>query len=170
MKGNKVVTGVFSYLDDTLDAIHHAQADGRDFQVYSPVPVHEISEAASPARSPIALITGTGALTGLTFGFALCILCNLDWPLRVSAKDIVSIPAFVPVGYECTILFGAIFTLLALLHFCRIPDIFRAAGYDPRFSQDKFGIVIGCNSNEVDEIKQKLLACGAEEVKEGEGL
>lgn len=170
MKGNRVVTGVFSYLDDTLNAVRKAKAEGREYRVYSPVPVHEISEETSPARSPIALVTGTGALTGITFGFALCILTNLDWPIRVSAKPIVSVPAFVPVGYECTILFGAIFTLIALLHFCRIPDIFRAPGYDPRFSQNKFGVVIGCSGGEIEDIKQKLIECGAEEVIAGDGL
>lgn len=170
MNGNKIVVGVFKYLDDTLKAIEFAKGEGKDFKVYSPVPVHEITEAATPKRSPVCLVTGTGALTGLTFGFGLCILCNLDWPIRVSAKDIVSIPAFIPVGYECTILFGAIFTLLALLHFCRIPDIFRAPGYDPRFSQDKFGIVVGCEGNEIDAVSQKLKSCGAEEVTVGDGL
>ncbi len=168
--GNKVVTGVFTYLDDTLLAIRQAKAEGRRYKVYSPIPIHAISEETSPTRSPICKVTATGALTGITLGFSLCILTNLDWPIRVSAKDIVSIPAFVPVGYECTILLGAIFTLLALLHYCKIPDIFRAPGYDPRFSQDKFGVVIGCNGFEIEEIKQKLMKCGAEEVREGEGL
>lgn len=170
MKGNKVVTGVFGYLDDTLGAINTTKADGRCYTVYSPVPVHEISAVASPERSPICYLTGTGALTGLAFGFALCILTALDWPLRTSAKDIISVPAYVPVGYECTILFGALVTLVSLFHFCRIPDIFRAPGYDPRFSQDKFGVVVSCDANEIEEVKAKLLKHGAEEVVVGEGI
>lgn len=170
MKGNKVVVGIFSYLDDTIKAIRSAKQAGKDVTVYSPVPVPEILDEVMPERSPVAWVTGTGALIGITFGFGLCILCNLDWPLRVSAKDIVSIPAFVPVGYECTILFGAIFTLLALLHYCRIPSIFPSPGYDPRFSQDKFGVVVGCESNETDSLAQSLKSCGAEEVSVQDGL
>lgn len=170
MSGDKIVVGVFKYLDDTLKAIHFAKEEGKTYKVYSPVPVHQIEEATSEKRSPVALVTGTGALTGITFGFGLCILCNLDWPIRVSAKDIVALPAFVPVGYECTILFGAIFTLLGLFHLCRVPDIFRAPGYDPRFSQDKFGVVVGCNGNEIETVSSKLKSCGAEEVTVGDGL
>src|SRR5690606_36093660 len=144
MKGTKAVVGVFTFLDDALKAIHMAKEQGLDYRAYSPFANHEIEHASSESRSPVRFVTGTGALIGITFGFGLAIMCSMDWPMRVSAKDVVSIPAFVVIGYECTILIGAIFTLLALLHFCRLPDILRKVGYDPRFSDDKFGVVIGC--------------------------
>lgn len=170
MKGNKAVVGVFGYLDDTLAAIKKVKELDLDYRVYSPVPRHEIEEATMPQKSPVRFITGTGAALGLTFGFALAILCSLDYPLRVSAKDVVSVPAFVVIGYECTILFGAIFTLMALMHFCRIPDIFRKVGYDNRFSYDKFGVVVGCMSAEVDKVSERLRQAGAEEVEVKDGL
>lgn len=170
MKGNKVVVGVYAYVDDTIKAIRKAKEAGLDVTAYSPVPVHAIIDEIDHKRSPVAWITGTGALTGITFGFGLCILCNLDWPLRVSAKDIVSIPAFIPVGYECTILFGAIATLLAMFHFCKIPGLIRAPGYDPRFSQDKFGVVVGCDSHETESVAAGLKSCGAEEVSVQDGM
>lgn len=170
MRGNKVVVGVFKYMDDTIHAVAWSKEKNLDWRVYSPVPNHELEEATFPEKSPVRLITATGALTGLTFGFALAILCSLDYPLRVSAKDIVSIPGFVVIGYECTILFGALATLFAMFHFCRIPDIFRKIGYDPRFSQDKFGVVVGCDANQVDEVKESLMKNGAEEVQVREGL
>jgi hypothetical protein len=99
------------------------------------------------------------------FGFGLAILCSLDWPLRVSAKDIVSVPGFVVIGYECTILFGALATLAAMFHFCRLPDILRKVGYDPRFSDDKFGVVVGCGTDEVDSVVDSLKKAGADEVE-----
>lgn len=170
MKGQKAIVGVFTYMDDAIRAIHSAKEAKLDFKVYAPFYNHELDHHCSTDRSPVRFVTGTGAITGLTFGFALAILCSIDWPLRVSAKDIVAIPGFVVIGYECTILFGSIFTLLALLHFCRIPDIFRKVGFDPRFTQDKFGVVIGCESHEVDSVKQRLISSGADEVDVREGL
>ena len=145
MKGNKAVVGVFSYLDDTIRAVEAAKASNLDFRAYSPVANHDLEAATSESRSNVRIFTSVGALTGLVFGFALAILCSLDWPMRVSAKDVVSIPGFVVIGYECTILFGALATLVGLVHFCRLPDILRKVGYDPRFSDDKFGVVIGCD-------------------------
>ena len=168
--GNKAVVGVFSYVDDCAKAIHSARSSELDYRVYSPVPNHTLEHLCAPKRSPVRFVNGTGALTGLTFGFALAILCSMDWPMRVSSKDVVSIPGFVVIGYECTILFGAIATLLALLHFCRLPDILHKVGYDPRFSCDKFGLVIGCDSNQIDKVKAQLQAAGAEEISVKDGL
>ncbi len=170
MRGSKAVVGVFTYLDDTINAVEEAKRNDLDFRVYSPVPNHDLEAATFPQKSPVRFVTATGALTGLIFGFTLAILCSLDYPMRVSAKDVVSPPGFVVIGYECTILLGAIFTLLAMFHFCRLPDLLRKIGYDPRFSQDKFGVVVGCDSQQVDDVKAKLTQAGAEEVQVRNGL
>lgn len=170
MAGSKAVVGVFKYLDDVTKAIAKVKGANLDYRVYSPFGHHEIEDAALPGKSPVRKVTMTGALTGLVAGFALAIMCSLDWPLRVSAKDVVSIPGFVVIGYECTILFGAIATLLALFYFCRLPDLLRKAGYDPRFSDDKFGVVVGCDTGDVDTVKAVLRDSGAEEVEVKDAL
>jgi len=170
MKGHKAVVGVFTYFDDIARAIKNVKASKLDFRVYSPFGSPELDHLVSPKRSSVRFITGTGAVTGLIFGFALAILTSMDYPLRVSAKDVVSVPGFVVIGYECTILFGGICTLLAIFHFCRLPDILRKVGYDPRFTRDKFGLVVGCDSNEVESVKATLFGAGADEVDVRDGL
>lgn len=170
LTGNKAVVGVFTYLDDVLRAIKKIKASNFEFRVYSPFGCPEITELADEKRSPVRFINGTGAIIGLISGFALAILCSMDYPLRVSAKDIVSVPGFVVIGYECTILFGGLATLLAVLHFCKLPDLLRKIGYDGRFSDNKFGIVVGCDTGHVEDIKKELASCGADEVHVKEGL
>lgn len=170
MKGSKVVTGVFSYVDDTIKAIEETKRAGFEFVVYSPCPNPDLEEVSTPPKSPVRFVTGAGALLGCISGFTLATWTSMDYPLRTSAKNIVTPPAFVIVGYEWTILFGAISTLIAMFIFGRFPTIFRSIGYDPRFSQDKFGLVVGCESKDVDSIRQSMTASGAEEVKVGEAL
>ena len=170
MKGTKAVVGVFTYVDDAALAVKAAQTKKLDFKVYTPTYIPELDHLADTKRSKVAMFSITGALTGITAGFTLAILCGMDWPLRVSAKDIVAPPAYIVIGYETMILFGAIFTLLGLLHFCRLPDIFRKIGYDPRFSDDKFGVVIGCEPEQLDEVKLCLEKSGADEVRVEDGL
>lgn len=170
MKGNKAVVGVFGFIDDALRAVRAAKDAKLDYKVYSPVLSHEIEEATMPEKSPVRYVTLTGAIIGCTFGWSLAILCSMDWPMRVSSKAVVSIPGFFVIGYECTILFGALATLFAMFHFCRLPDIFRKVGYDPRFSYDKFGVVVGCDSKDVEEVKRKLSSSGAEEVQVHDGM
>ena len=170
MKGEKTLVGVYTYADDAVKAIESVKETGLDYQVFTPTYVPELEHAVSTKRSMIGPISFMGGITGLTAGFSLAILTGLDWPIRVSAKDIVSIPGFVVVGYEWTILFGAIFTLLGMKFLCRIPNPFRKVGYDPRFSDDKFGVSVGCSVSEVDDLKSKMESFGADEVLVQEGL
>lgn len=165
MDSNRAVVGIFSYLDDTLDAVRSMKKSNMEYRVYSPVPRHELEEETFPQKSPVRIVSLCAAITGLFCGYALAILCSLDWPLRTSAKNIASIPAFFVPGYEWTILFGGVSTLFALLFWCRIPSPVRAVGYDPRFTHDKFGVVVGCTSNQVEDVKRRLTEAGAEEVK-----
>lgn len=161
---SRAVVGVFTYMDDALEAVKKVKSANMDYRMYSPVPRHEIEEVTYPQKSPVRTFALVGAITGCTAGFALAILCSLDWPMRTSAKNIVSIPAFFVPGYEWTILFGGLCTMLAILILCRLPSVVRAAGYDPRFSNDKFGVVVACASSQVDDVKRGMLDSGADEV------
>lgn len=167
---HKAVVGVFTYLDDLLEGIKRAQQEKLDYRVYSPVPHHDIEEVTFPEKSPIRFITFAGAVSGLIGGFALAMLTARDYPIRVSAKLVDAIPSFIVVGFECTILFGGVATFMALAFFCRLPDLLRKIGFDPRFTQDKFGLVIGCTSSEVDDIVSGLREIGADEVQVREGI
>lgn len=170
MKGQKAVVGVFTYVDDTLQAIDYAKSHEKSYQVFSPTYVPVLNHAVDERRSPVSILSITGAVTGLVCGFALAIWTSMDWPMRVSAKNIVSIPGFVVVGYEWTILFGSLATLLGIFILCKIPNYLRKVGYDPRFSDDKYGVAIACSAGEVEKIEQALKKAGADEVLVKEGI
>ncbi len=161
---SRAVVGVFTYMDDALEAVKKVKAANMDYRMYSPVPRHEIEEVTYPEKSPVRRVSLIAAMTGCACGFALAIWCSLDWPLRTSAKNIASVPAFFVPGYEWTILFGGLGTLLSILVFCRLPSVLRAAGYDPRFSNDKFGVVVACSGSQVEDLKRRMLDSGADEV------
>ena len=167
---NKAVVGVFTYMDDAIRAVKTFKDKQFEYRVYSPVPNHELEDVIYPEKSPVRFVTTTGAVSGLIAGFALAIWTSMDWPLRASAKDIVSTPGFVVIGYEWTILWGGLATLFAIFHFCKIPNLFRAVGYDPRFSHDKFGIVVGCGGDDVESVREVMLNSGADEVEVRDGL
>jgi hypothetical protein len=168
--GENAVVGVFTYLDDTIKAVERLKVGQYKFKAYSPTYVPELVEVIDDKRSPAAAISLMGALTGITGGFTLAVLCNLDYPIRVSAKDFVAPPAFVPVGYECTILFCAIFSLKALLWFCGLPNILRKVGYKPEFSNDKFGLVVRCGGSQTGDVSDILRQSGADDVSTEQGL
>jgi hypothetical protein len=166
----RAVVGIFTYMDDALEAVKKVKAANHEYRMYSPVPRHEIEEVTYPEKSPVRLVSLASAITGCICGWSLAILCSLDWPMRTSAKNISSIPAFFVPGYEWTILFGGLGTLAAIFVFCKIPNVLRTAGYDPRFSHDKFGVVVACAGNQVDDVKKRMMDSGADEVDVRESL
>jgi len=161
------IVGVFRYLDDLTGAIKkiRSRADFADHEVYTPTSYHEIEEACGFSPSPVRFFTLIGALTGVTCGFALALATDYDWPLVVGGKTpgIYSIPAYVVIGFECTILLGAIATILGMLIMGRIPNP-KVTILDPRFTNDRFGIYVP-NASLNSEQAQFLKTLGAEEVK-----
>ena len=82
-----------------------------------------------------------------------------------SGKPIVSIPPFVIIAFELTILFGGLATLLGMLVNARLPRFFEEVAYDPRFSDDHFGIFVQCEGSRLEAAQEALQALGAKEVR-----
>ena len=113
------VLASFVHVDAAADAIRALRARGhRNLVVYSAAPNHEIEEALDQSVSPVRLFTLIGGLTGCAAGFGMTIWMSLDWPLLVGGKTIASIPPYVVIGFELTILLGALSTVAAVALFC----------------------------------------------------
>ena len=160
------IVGIFSYLDDFTGAIEKIKnrGDFADHELYSPTSYHEIEHACGYKPSPVRYFTLVGGLTGLCAGFALCLTTDWDWPLVVGGKTagIYSLPAYVVIGFECTILLGAIATILGMLWMGRIPDP-KTTIIDKRFTDAHFGIFVPGVGSESEQAKL-LRECGAEEI------
>lgn len=160
------VVGVFSAVDATVLALRELKSKGYDsVTVYSPVPRHEIEEVLDEPVSPVRVFTLVGGLTGCTLGFAYAISTSLDWELVTGGKPINSLPPFVIIGFELTILIGALSTVAGMFLNARLPKFRKAAGYDPRFSNDKFGVLVFGGPAQVASAEQIMKAAGAEEVR-----
>jgi hypothetical protein len=162
------VLGIFAHVDTTLQAIRELRAKGfADLTVYTPVPVEEIEEEIEHVRplSKVRLFTVVGGVTGTATGFFLTIWSSLKWGLVTGGKDPVSIPPFVIIGFELTILFGGLATLLAVFLLGRLPRIRQSATYDPRFTLDRFGVAVACPPERAQAVSALLSAAGAEEVR-----
>ena len=161
------IVGVFGYLDDAVRALRELKARGfTHLTVYSPVPRHELDEVLAKPESPVRRFALVGGLTGVSFGFFYAIATSLDWPLIVGGKPIVSLPPYVVIGFETTILIGALATVAGMLLNAKLPRLSRSPGYDPRFSSDKIGIVAFGGPAQLESAREILGAAGAEEVRD----
>jgi hypothetical protein len=155
----------FIHVDAAVDAIRALRAKGyRKLVVYSAAPNHEIEEALEHRVSPVRLFTLIGGLTGCTAGFAMTIWMSYDWPLVVGGKTIASIPPYVVIGFELTILMGALSTVAAVALFSILMGK-RGAPYDPRFSDDVIGVFVPTAPDQLGPIEQLLKSAGATEVR-----
>lgn len=82
---------------------------------------HESKEVLNLPASKLKFFTLTGAVIGLVIGFGFPIYTSLNLPLITGGKPIVSIPAFVIIAFELTILFSVIFSFLGFLFLSKLP-------------------------------------------------
>ena len=159
------VIASFIHVDGAVDAIRALRAKGyRDLVVHTPSPNHEIEEALEHKVSPVRLFTLIGGLTGCTAGFAMTIWMSHDWPLVVGGKTIGSIPPYVVIAFELTILMGALSTVAAVALFSVLMGK-RGTPYDPRFSDDMIGVFVPTTADQLGPIEQLLRSAGAVEVR-----
>lgn len=84
--------------------------------VISPYHVHEVDEILDVRPSRLKFFTFFGALSGTITGFAFTIYTVLRWPFLITGgKPLVSIPPFIIIAFELTILFAVISTFLGFL-------------------------------------------------------
>ncbi|MCX6548422.1 MAG: DUF3341 domain-containing protein [Acidobacteria bacterium] len=109
-----------------LEAVKRLRLEGfRVIDTYSPFPVHGMDEAIGlkPSRLPRACL-GFGLL-GLATALGVQIWTSAyDYPLIVGGKPLVSLPAFIPVAFELTVLMAGLGV---------VGSLFIAAGMRPRF-------------------------------------
>ena len=155
----------FVHVDAATDAIRALRAKGfRNLVVYTPAPNHEIEEALDQSVSPVRLFTLIGGLTGCAAGFGMTLWMSYDWPVLAGGKPIGSVPPYVVIAFELTILLGALSTVAAVALFSVLmgkPGI----AYDPRYSDDQIGIFVPTTSDQIRSIEQLLRSAGAVEVR-----
>jgi len=143
--------------------------------VFSPFPVHGIDETLGIKPTGLPWFTLAAGLTGLTLAVVMQIWMNaIDYPYIISGKPMISLPAFVPVMFELTVLFAAFTTVFAMLGLNGLPKfsnpVFTNAKFD-RSTDDRFFLWVDSrdkyfNSDKVKLLLQNTGTVGVEEVRE----
>ena len=162
------VWAVFENLDETTETIEEVRGRGTRPTVLSPSPRHEIEHALGKQFTLVPWIALAFGILGCVVGYGFPAWTASDWVLPVSGKSILAIPPFTIIGFELTILFTAIFTLLSLIILGIIASyrfpIPKGARQYTRFQRDRFGVVVRCSDAELGEFELIMKNHGAEEV------
>ena len=159
------VLAIFEQREDLLKALKEARRqDFPHLEAFSPYPDEELYQATEPGTSPVRWMTLVGGLTGGIGGLALTIWTTLQWPLLITGgKPLISMPPFLIIVFELTILVAALATLCGFLYWSIWGRLRRSLPYDPRFSQGHFGLWIECAQGEAEPVVEFIKASGASE-------
>jgi len=160
------LVSVFERPDDVASVVRKLKGRGFDgIDTYSPAPFEEIEKAVDPKPSIVRLFTLIGGLAGVFTGFFIQIWMSLDWPVKIAGKPFASIPPYVIIGFELTILFGGLLTFIGMLVAGGLYPRFKLdSTYSTRFSAEEFGVVVTCKDRDVAEVDNLLRSGSAKEV------
>ena len=110
------------------------EAGFKKFDAYTPYPIHELDEAMELDDNRVSLYTLIGACLGGLGGFALASWVQaVALPLNIGGRPLISVPMFIPVTFECTILIGGLTAAISMLLLNGLP-----MPYHPVFNVDRF--------------------------------
>jgi hypothetical protein len=162
------MSAAIGYFEDEhrlLDAVRAARAAGMEVQdAFVPYAVHGLDEAMGQPRSRLTWVCFIAGLTGgalaLTFELWTSVV---SWPLNVGGKPFASVPAFIPVTFELTVLSAALTSAAAFLARSKLFPGKRATAL-PRVTDDRFALVL---ENDGPAVRDLLRAAGAVEITAG---
>lgn len=169
-KITKYISAFYEDEEDLLIGIKKLKENNVNvLDAFTPFPVHGLDKALGIRRSwlpRVGFIGGTiGALTG--FFFQKWVFTE-GYQMAIGGKPFFAIPSFIPVTFECTVLFAAFFMVFAFLFRSKLGLGAENKIYDLKITDDRFVVVAGFDENKSGEVKKQMEAAGATiiEVKE----
>ncbi|MGE5261967.1 MAG: DUF3341 domain-containing protein [Acidobacteriota bacterium] len=163
----------FTSPEKLVDATRRVCDEGyRKVDAYTPFPIEGLEDALKFHRTWVPPLVLLGGITGAVLGYALQYYVSvIAYPLNVGGRPLNSWPMFVPVVFETTILFAALFGVLGMLALNGLPMLYHPVFNVPRFAmatRDRFFLVIQATDRkfDVETTRRFLQELGALEVSD----
>jgi hypothetical protein len=137
----------FSDPNELITAVRRTREAGyRELDAYTPFPVEEVAEALGMHRNMLPWLVLCGGIVGACVGLGLQYWTSVvDYPINIGGRPQFSLPAFIPITFECTILFAALTAVLGMLGLNGLPMPHHPVFNVPRFalaSRDRFFLCV----------------------------
>lgn len=165
------IVGVFNDEDVLVDAVTKIRGKGvKIHEVFTPFPVHGLDEVLGYRRSRLPIAAFMFGLTGTGLALLMQIwMLGYDWPMIIGGKNFASLPPFIPVTFELTVLLASLGMVGTFMIVNDMKPYKWPRQFDVRSTDDKHVMAIDLASNK-DKSKQELTSilkdAGAEEVNE----
>jgi hypothetical protein len=165
------LVGVFDDEDAVLEGIRKVRGNGlKIHEVFSPFPVHGIDDALGLKRTRLPIAAFLFGMTGTSLALIMQIwMLGYDWPMIIGGKNFASLPPFIPVTFEMTVLLAALGMVGTFMIASGLKPYSWPRQFDVRSTDDKHVMAIDLALNggkSKDEIARILKTAGASEVNE----
>jgi Protein of unknown function (DUF3341) len=162
-----VLYGLYNDEEDLKRAVKAANAAHLDIMdVYTPFPVHGLDPILGLKESRLHQLGFVYGAIGASFGFGLMSwVFTRDWPIVFGGKPYWSVPAFIPITFEMTVLFAAWGMTLTFYTICGLWPGVKAKTLDNRITDNKFCIafdVTDAADSEVEKMRAFFSKTSAE--------
>src|SRR5680860_148151 len=110
MEDKKILFGLYDDEQILLEAVKEAKQDHLNIlDVYTPFPVHGLDSILGLTESRLHIVGFLfGCIGALTAFLGMSWMFTKDWPMIIGGKPYWSVPAFIPITFELTVLFASI--------------------------------------------------------------
>ena len=169
-KNKNFIVGIFDNEDILLHAVDHIREKGVKIQeVFSPFPVHGLDDALGYKRSRLPIAAFLFGMTGTSLAlFTQIWMLGFDWPMIIGGKNHASLPPFIPVTFEFTVLLAAFGMVGTFFIVSDMKPYGWPRQFDLRSTDDKHVMAIDLAANKLnkDEISRILKDSGASEIND----
>lgn len=172
MDANKnFLVGVFDDEDLLVNAVRTLRTKGvRIHEVFTPFPVHGLDEVMGYKRTRLPIAAFMFGITGTSLALLMQFwMLGFDWPMIIGGKPHASLPPFIPVTFEFTVLLSALGMVATFLIVSDMKPYGKPRQFDVRSTDDKMVMAIDLDLNKTQNrtaITQLLKDAGASEINE----
>jgi len=169
---DKYIVGLFEDEEVMLKAVKQVRASGlKIFDVRTPFAVHGLDAALGMKDSRLHTV---GFIAG--FCGAVCALSFISWitmvnyPTNFGGKPFFSLPAWIPITFEFTVLSAGVTMTIAFFIRCGLTILGTPRIFDERTTDNMFGVIFQItpetSPEEISQINSVLTKTGVAEIKE----
>jgi len=168
MAVKKFIVGSFDDEAVLFPAVKNVRKSGyKIYEIYTPFPIHGLDKAMGLRDTSLHtagfIYAAIGTATALGFiSWALAV----DWQIVFGGKPFFSLPAWIPIMFELTVLFSSVGMVLTFCYLCQLAPFVKKDHFNLRSTDDLFVMVLESTgrTNEAETIAF-LESLGAKDVK-----
>src|SRR6476620_9466867 len=167
MPVKKFAVGCFDDEAVVFPAVKQVRKAGyKIHDVYTPMPIHGLDAAMGLRDTSLHTAGFIYGITGTTTAFSFITWAlTYDWPMNIGGKPFFSLPAWIPIMFELTVLFSAVGMVLTFCYLCQLAPFVKKDHFHPRSTDDLFVMAIECTDKTNDnEAIDFLNSVGAKDV------